>query len=375
MPRLRLRVEWQPQVSNRPAYRIPSMREIEEIPWNGFNVVSTFSGGGGSSLGYRLAGFRVLWANEFVPAAADTYRANASPGTVVDTRDIREVTGADILNTIGLDVGEIDLLDGSPPCAAFSMCGRREAKWGKVTAYSDTRQRVDDLFFEFTRLLAELRPKTFVAENVAGLARGKAKGYFLRILAAMREAGYRVVCRELDAQWLGVPQRRRRLIFVGVRDDLGVGPAHPRPLPYRYTLRDAIGDLPEAFTDAERDPETGEPLSIRGYSIEPFWRELEPGRHHPKRMTLWRLAWDQPSPTMVARPGKKGTAGLTHPDHPRYFTVRELRRIAGFPNDFQLTGDYRKRVERMGRAVPPPMMARVAETVRDQILSKVGAAG
>src|SRR5690606_40662961 len=121
----------------KPPYRVPSMAEVRAVPWNGFNAISTFSGCGGSSLGYRMSGMRMLWASEFIPAAADTYRANASERTVLDTRDIRQVTAAHILDTTHLEVGELDLLDGSPPCAAFSTSGKREAGWDAVKTYSD----------------------------------------------------------------------------------------------------------------------------------------------------------------------------------------------------------------------------------------------
>lgn len=128
------------------------MKEIAALPWNGFNVCSTFSGCGGSSLGYKMAGFKVLWASEFIPAAQDTYRANHH-GTNLDTKDIRKVKPEDILAVINMKPGELDLFDGSPPCASFSTAGKREAGWGKVKKYSDGAQRTDDLFFEFTRLI------------------------------------------------------------------------------------------------------------------------------------------------------------------------------------------------------------------------------
>ncbi|WBB94202.1 DNA (cytosine-5-)-methyltransferase [Verrucosispora sp. WMMC514] len=224
----------------KPPYRVPSMAEIRNLPWNGLTAVSTFSGGGGSSLGYRMAGYRVLWASEFIPAARETYLANAAPYTTVDGRDIRKVTASDILTATGLKAGELDLFDGSPPCASFSTAGKREAGWGKVKKYSDSAQRTDDLFFEFVRLIEGVRPKVFVAENVSGLVKGSAKGYFIEIMRALKAAGYRVGAQLLDAQRLGVPQARQRLIFVGVRDDLGKDPVFPAPLPYRYTVRDAL---------------------------------------------------------------------------------------------------------------------------------------
>src|SRR5512139_3930873 len=101
------------------------MAEIVAVPDNGLRVISTFSGCGGSCLGYRMAGFRVAWASEFIPAAADVYRAN-HPETTLDTRDIREVQPAEILSEINLKAGELDLMDGSPPCASFSTAGKRE---------------------------------------------------------------------------------------------------------------------------------------------------------------------------------------------------------------------------------------------------------
>ncbi|MDO8605087.1 MAG: DNA (cytosine-5-)-methyltransferase, partial [Phaeospirillum sp.] len=156
-----------------------------------------------------MAGYRVLWASEFIPAAQETYRAN-HPGSILDTRDIRKVRPQEILAAIGMKAGEVDLLDGSPPCASFSTAGKREAGWGEVKSYSDVEQRTDDLFFEYARILKGIQPRVFVAENVSGLVKGTAKGYFLQILAALKGCGYRVEARLLDAQWLGVPQMRQR---------------------------------------------------------------------------------------------------------------------------------------------------------------------
>jgi Site-specific DNA methylase len=142
----------------KPPYRVPSMADIEALPWNGFRVASTFSGCGGSCLGYRMAGYRVVYANEFIEEAQRTYKAN-HPNSFLDTRDIRQVKPEDVLEKAGVDRGELDLFDGSPPCSAFSTAGKRERGWGQVKAYSDKAQRVDDLFFEYVRLLDGIRPK------------------------------------------------------------------------------------------------------------------------------------------------------------------------------------------------------------------------
>lgn len=372
------------------------MEEIRAIPWNGYSVVSTFSGCGGSCLGFEMAGYRVLWANEFVPAAQEVYRLN-HPGVILDTQDIRQVQPKAILAAIGKRPGEVDVLEGSPPCAAFSTAGKREKGWGQVKAYSDTKQRVDDLFFEYVRILAGLQPKTFVAENVSGLVKGTAKGYFLEILAALRGAGYRVGAKVLDAQWLGVPQRRQRVIFVGVRNDLPGDPAWPSPLSYRYSVRDAIpwavrvrkgegfggyrlDDAGESVADTGgAGPASGNNQDNSAHTIEAEtdisrfaigreWEALRPGQKSEKYLNLVRARLDEPSPCVTKTGATRSAASVTHPTECRKFSIVELKRICAFPDDFILTGTYAQQWERLGRAVPPVMMRAVAEVVRDRIL-------
>jgi DNA (cytosine-5)-methyltransferase 1 len=432
------------------------MGEIAALPWNGMTVASTFSGCGGSSLGYRMAGFRVLYANEFVAAARDTYAANAAPYTVLDPRDIRTLQPADVLAALQLPAGELDVLDGSPPCASFSTAGKRQKDWGKVKTYSETAQRTDDLFFEFARILRGVQPRVFIAENVSGLVKGVAKGYFLDILAELKGCGYRVACKLLDAQWLGVPQARQRTIFVGVRNDLEREPVHPTPLRYRYTIRDALPwiervvhdtsglygagdvthrpspaitvgvhsvnslhfkvegppqniiavgandgygketwqstDLPAKTIGAS--PNTGNgrvgfgdvlvraveaeathQTDISRYAIGAEWDKLKPGEQSARYFSLVRCAPDRPAPTVQQRHGCVSVAGITHPTERRKFTIAELRRLCGFPDDFVLTGTYAQQWERLGRAVPPVMMAAIAAAVRDHVLLPLRAEG
>ena len=376
---------------DKPPYRVPLMTEIAALPWNGYNAISTFSGCGGSSLGYKMAGFRILYANEFIPAAQETYRANHK-GTILDTRDIRKVQPADILGTIGMKPGELDLMDGSPPCASFSTAGKREAGWGQVKKYSDTKQRTDDLFFEFTRLLTGIQPKVFVAENVSGLVKGTAKGYFLEILAALKACGYRVRCKVLDAQWLGVPQSRQRTIFVGVRQDLSVEPEHPAPLPYRYTVRDALPWIVKAVQDPKEQfaiqEASDKPVfcikagsashvyveaesDISRYCTGREWDKLAPGEQSERYFNLVKAHPDKPVPTICGSHGSGGIASVTHPIEKRKFAIAELKRLCGFPDDFVLTGSYAQQWERLGRAVPPVMMSHVAATIRDKMLARL----
>lgn len=386
-------------ITSKPPYRVPSMDEIAQVTPNGFSCISTFSGCGGSSLGYRIAGFRVLWANEFIPAAQAVYRANASPGTIVDGSDIRKVDPQAVLAALGKSVGEIDLLDGSPPCASFSTAGKRHKGWGEVRKYSDGAQRTDDLFFEFARILRGIRPKTFVAENVSGLIKGTAKGYFLEILKELKGCGYRVECRLLDAQWLGVPQARQRTIFVGVRNDLGIDPAFPKPLPYRYAVRDAlpwivgVGGIRQTGFAGESIRSAAEPsptimagggggmntsqfgveaeADITKYCTGREWNKLREGEQSERYFNLVRADRNRPSPTICASHGSPGIASVTHPTERRKFSIAELKRICGFPDDFILAGSYAQQWERLGRAVPPVMMSHIAATVRDEILRKV----
>jgi len=336
----------------------------------------------------------MLYANEFIDAARDTYIANASPSTFVDGRDIRSVTAEDILGKINLEAGQLDLLDGSPPCASFSTAGKREKAWGKVKKYSDKAQRVDDLFFEFARLVEGIQPKTFVAENVSGLVKGTAKGYFLEILSTLKNCGYRVEAKLLDAQWLGVPQARQRIIFVGVRNDLRLAPAFPKPLAYRYTLRDALPWIHsvrqiEVYNEGERIT-TDSPVptitqsgigakriekhyveaeaDISKYCTGREWDKLKQGEQSDKYFNLVRASIDAPSPTICASHGSPGIASVTHPLEKRKFSIAELKRICGFPDDFVLTGSYKQQWERLGRAVPPVMMFHIAKTICNEIL-------
>lgn len=424
--------EWWDKIK-KPIYAVPSMAEIAALPKNDYLAASTFSGCGGSSLGYKMAGFDVLWASEFIPAAQDTYRANHI-GTILDTRDIRQVQPEDILKDTGLARGELDVFDGSPPCASFSTAGKREEGWNTVRKYSDTHQRVDDLFYEYTRLLKGLQPKIFIAENVSGLLKGVAKGYFIAILKELKACGYRVLASLIDAQWLGVPQSRQRVIFMGVRNDLKYAPRFPTPLRYRYSVREAIpwladlrftphgpnsfavpeapmdGPAPTVLTTPEggtwnrHDSEVYE-APIEGRAIEDTggewgmgdvtdrpaptvraggvghlvvetesdisrfaigeeWNKLKPGEQSDKYFQLVKQDPDTPCQTVTAAGGNASIATVTHPFARRKFSIAELKRIGGFPDDFILTGTYAQSWERIGRAVPPVMMAHIARSVR-----------
>ncbi len=368
---------------NKPPYKVPSMQDIAVLPWNGYKVASTFSGCGGSCTGYRMAGYKVVWANEFVPAAQASYRANMEADCILDCRDVKTVAADEILQATGLRVGELDLFDGSPPCQAFSTAGKREKGWGKDKQYEHgARQKNETLFDEYIRLLRGLQPKVFVAENVSGLVKGVAKGFFIDILAALKDCGYTVKAKLLDAQWLGVPQMRQRIIFVGVRNDLGLAPVHPEPLKYRYSVRDALpwiisqrhgkgfGEDEWISADASpsqtvgTSPASGNNINNGAYKVEARIVYDTHGQYAVRVNDLSR-------PCDVITCSNEHHLKIEQGTEKRKFTIDELKRICAFPDDFILTGSYAQQWERLGNSVPPVMMYHIADKIRREILDKV----
>tara|TARA_R110000803_G_scaffold60588_2_gene119931 strand:- start:135 stop:1193 length:1059 start_codon:yes stop_codon:yes gene_type:complete len=343
-------------------YILPTVKELKDKTENGnhkFELVSLFAGGGGSSTGYRMAGGKPLAINEFIPEALKTYKANW-PNTKLIAGDIRELTPEDILEVIGKEKGELDLLDGSPPCSAFSTAGSREKGWGKTKQYSDTTQKnVEDLFFDYIRMVRGIMPKVFIAENVSGLAKGKAKGYLNEIMRGLKGSGYQVSCKILNAKWLGVPQGRQRTIFVGVRNDIWNpkwdGNLHPKPLSEIITLDQAFQGL--NFTDSD-----AEETNIEKYAIYKEAIKLRKGEQSQKYFSLVKTNPKSYSPTITATTGTKGAAKPIHWDN-RSFTVAEVKRIMSIPDDYILTGNYSQKVERLGRMVAPIMYKHLCENL------------
>lgn len=320
---------------------MPTMKEIEKIPHNGYYTISLFAGAGGSSLGYRMAGFKVIFANEFIRDAQVSYSTN-NPNTILSDKDIRELTVDEILELTNLKVGELDILDGSPPCAQFSsMNQKNKTKLGDVINYSGKKQRVDDLFFEYIRILRGLRPKVFIAENVVGLSRGPLKEIYLEVLDEMTKSGYKVDCKVINAADYGVPQRRQRLIFMGVRNDLGVEPSYPNPLSRKFTASEALPHLLDAIED------TGGQWS-KGSFI------------------------NGQCPTIRAKGnGHLYAVDKSNPDVRRKMTTDEVKKLSSFPVDFDFNLSSAKSHERIGRAVPPLMMYHIANHVKENILNNL----
>ena len=181
-------------------------------------VFSCFSCGGGSTMGYKLAGFDVIGCNEIDKQMMSAYIKNHAPRypflEPIQTFKMREDFPQELYN--------LDILDGSPPCSTFSMAGDREASWGKKKKFREgqAEQVLDTLFFDFIDLAKKLQPKVVISENVKGLLLGNAKEYVGRIYQGFEDAGYYCTHALLDASKMGVPQRRERVFFLCVRKDL-----------------------------------------------------------------------------------------------------------------------------------------------------------
>lgn len=350
--------------------RIKSMSELKDIPKNGYKMVSTFSGCGGSCLGFKAAGFDILSAIEFIPEAANTYKANF-PGTFVYEADIRDIHGKDILSRFNLEQGELDVFEGSPPCSDFSTqrISTSGLERGKFKHYSQTMQRVDDLFFEYARILGELSPKVFVAENVSNLV--NIEEYFKTFLTVLTSAGpigYNVGYHVYDFANFGVPQSRKRVILIGVRKDLNIVPTFPEANHKVVTTREAIEDLVESKPDMKMTDLEQKYCRLipKGANID-FISELR-DRFGLKIMIFnhRRDTWNIPHPTLV-----HNTRHI-HPLKNRWLTVQEAKRLCSFPDDFVLTGTSPQQWERLGRAVPPQAYYYIASHIRDNILNKIG---
>lgn len=335
-----------------------------------FTVASLFAGAGGSSTGYRMAGGKVLVINEFVKRARDTYAANY-PDVPIVPYDIRMLTGEDICKAGGFEKGDIDILDGSPPCSSFSVAGKREKLWGEAKTYSDTKQRTDDLFYEYIRMVNEIQPRVFIAENVKGLTFGVAQDFLgsektdlfnqhnNTIFHRLRACGYKVAYKVLDATGYGVPQTRERLFVVGVRNDIPGVPTFPEPFTKAMTLR-------EAFKGIKNTPEELAEVDQRGYAIYKRMQVLAPGEQDKVRFSLIKCHPDKPAPTLVAQSGP-GTGSIVHWDN-RKFTVPELKAIQSYPLDYKVTGNYMKKAERIGRSVPPLLLKALSAHIYKTIL-------
>jgi len=197
------------------------LSDLAKVQKNGLTVFSCFSCGGGSSMGYKLAGYDVIGNVEIDPRVMEVYRKNNHPKYpyLMDVRDFLKIPDADLPE----ELFHLDILDGSPPCSVFSTAGEREKGWNKEKVFREgqAKQKLDDLFFYFIQIAEKLKPRVVIAENVSGLLKGNAKGYVNEIFKAFDAAGYKTQLFLLNAAFMGVPQKRERCFFIAQRKDQG----------------------------------------------------------------------------------------------------------------------------------------------------------
>lgn len=317
-------------------------------------VISTFAGCGGSSLGYRMAGFKELLAVEWDDNAIETFKLNF-PEVPVYHGDIAKLSGEECLRLAGIKKGELDVLDGSPPCQGFSTAGKRK--------FDDPR---NSLFKEFSRLIQELQPKVFVMENVTGMIKGHMKQAYLTIVKTLRENDYKCKGQVMNAMYFNVPQNRQRVIIIGTRNDLKLEPSHPKPQTKIKSIREAFENVPNGLSDGM--------FSGKRLSLAKSIKQNEDGSKVIKgtSFNLKRLTWNKPSRTILKSIGKPNSSyggGLIHPIENRHLTISELKRIGSFPDEFELVGTFQEQWMRIGNSVPPNLMKTIAEHIKTNLLN------
>lgn len=328
-----------------------------------YKVISTFSGIGGSSQGYKQAGFNVIASVEFLDYQARIYKAN-HPYTKLYQDDIRKLNPIKILEDIGLKPYELDIFDGSPPCSSFSTAGSIDHGWGKTKKYGNKVQRTDDLFLEYIRFLDKIKPKVFVVENVSGLIKGVSKGHFNEFFRLFKSCGYNVQAKLMNASNYYVPQKRQRIIFIGVRSDLNIKPTFPEPSIKKISLG-------QAFKDIVNTDEELKEVDITKYAIYKELQKLPLYGKSNKYINLLKESPYETCRTLTATASQIGAASVCHWDN-RKFTIKELKRIATIPDDYIILGNnYNEKAEGFGRLVPPKMMEAIARNIKENILDKL----
>ncbi len=320
-------------------------------PVRPFRSIELFAGAGGMALGMEHAGIEHLLLNDFDRYAAATLRRNRPEWPVVHG-DVAEIDFAPY-------AGEVDVLTGGFPCQAFSYAGKK-------MGFEDTR---GTLFYEFARALKETRPALFLAENVRGLLNHDKGRTLETILSVFRSMGYHVLePKVLKAVKYRVPQKRERLIIVGIREDYAdkVTFSWPEECTEEYTLKDALKKGTLYPTDVPPSPGQTYPEKKKVIldKVPPggYWRDLPLEDQKAYMMKSFylgggktgiarRIAWDEPSLTLTCSPAQKQTERC-HPDETRPFTVREYARIQTFPDEWIFEGSVTQQYKQIGNAVP-----------------------
>lgn len=341
-------------------------------------VFSCFACGGGSTMGYKLAGYKVLGCNEIDKEIIECYIANHNPEIAIhqSIQDFVAMIKADIpaFKKKYPKLFNLGVLDGSPPCSSFSMNGLREKAWGQEKNFREGQvsQVLDTLFFDFIELAKILQPKVVVAENVTGILMGEAIEYCRRIYADFDEAGYLLHHWTLDASDMGVPQKRKRVFFIAIRKDLtdlfdGAGmqlfSAYP-PLNLNFKEPNiSFKKATQEFWEDERKP-LGE-TAIKWYFKTEEGKTFSEKHTNGSLFNWHKIAQNKPVPTLVAN----NTDSYFHPVKEGSLNEREFLACGSYPLDYNSLGvDVRYMV---GMSVPPLMMAQIANRIKKQWLDVI----
>lgn len=325
-------------------------------------VFSCFSCGGGSTMGYKLAGFDVIGCCEIDPKMMDMYKLNHNPkySFLMGVQDFAK------LDEYPDDLYNLDILDGSPPCSSFSMAGNRDKDWGKKKRFREgqVEQVLDTLFFDFIDLAKKLQPKVVIAENVKGLLLGDAIKYVAKIITAFDKAGYYVDYKLLNAKYMGVPQSRPRVFFYAIRKDLKCKFIDLFKTCPQIDLNFNEKGIP--YSEIRQDVGNNNAFGIYPAGFE-LWKKCRPGqslsKHHPKG-SYFSSTLTHPDKVLHTITSNKDS----HLDHieNRYLFTKELVLASSFPQDYDFNGNVPKYV--LGMSVPPLMTKGVAEAIYTQWL-------
>lgn len=329
-------------------------------------VFECFACGGGSTMGYKLAGFDVIGCNEIDPRMIEAYCKNHNPKyaflEAIQTFKNKEKLPDELYN--------LDIFSGSPPCSSFSLSGNREEDWGVEKQFTEGQalQVLDTLFFDFIDLAKRLQPKVVIAENVKGLLMGEAKQYVIKIYEEFQKAGYNVQHWLLDASTMGVPQKRERVFFVALRNDLC------EPFMYQKDMFTMAPKLTLEFNEPEipfkevTRNENVQQLNTTETALK-YWHLTKKGTNFSAAsggsFFNWiRLDENKPAPTLHTENGK-----IYHPDICRPINNEEFTLCSSFPLDYDFNG--LKVGYLCGMSVPSVMTAQIATEIYDQWLSKI----
>ena len=327
-----------------------------------FNSIELFAGAGGLALGVEKAGFEHIGLIEIDSDAADTLRKNRPKWNVIND-DIANISCLDLEDYFDIKKGELDLLSGGAPCQAFSYAGKR-------LGLEDAR---GTLFYHYALFLKKLQPKMFLFENVRGLLTHNSGKTYQTITDIFTEQGYSIQKRVLNAWDYNVPQKRERLITIGIRNDLAdkIGFSFPDPCEYKPILRDILLDCPQSIGTkySKRKEEIFALVPPGGY-----WRDIPEDIAKEYMKSCWymeggrtgilrRMSLDEPSLTVLTSPSQKQT-DRCHPIEPRPFTVRENARCQTFPDDWEFCGSVGQQYKQVGNAVPVNLAYAIALSIR-----------